>query len=126
VNPVNTYLKTHLNHFADEQLNLLGTVQTQVNHFSSLYIFRLGCKTTSRRAARRLIVLHPKQSRDPGNYEPCVTGPTARLLNTQVSPDLNLTQDIYHLTDVRKGIERASERIFPFRRWPGETSYAYL
>jgi hypothetical protein len=31
-------------------------------HFSSLSIFCLGCKTISRRAARRLIVLHPKHN----------------------------------------------------------------
>ena len=34
----------------------------QVCHFSSLSMFCLGCKTISRRAARRLIVLHPKQN----------------------------------------------------------------
>jgi len=31
-------------------------------HFSSLYMFCLGCKTIRRRAARRLIVLHPRQN----------------------------------------------------------------
>jgi hypothetical protein len=39
----------------------MGIVPKQVCHFSSLSIFCLGCKTISRRAARRLIVLHPKQ-----------------------------------------------------------------
>jgi hypothetical protein len=34
----------------------------QVCHFSSLSIFCLGSKTISRRAARRLMVLHPKQT----------------------------------------------------------------
>ena len=48
--------------FPDEQLNLLGTVPEQINHFSSLSVFCLGCKTISRQAARRLIVLHPKQN----------------------------------------------------------------
>ena len=51
-----------INPFPDEQLNLLGIVPKQVCHFSSLSIFCLGCKTISRRAARRLIVLHPKQN----------------------------------------------------------------
>src|ERR1700690_292009 len=31
-------------------------------HFGSFSIFCLACKTISRRAARRLIVLHPKQN----------------------------------------------------------------
>jgi hypothetical protein len=48
------------NPFTDEQLNLLGTVPKQVCHFSSLYIFSLGCKMISRQAARRLIVFHPE------------------------------------------------------------------
>jgi len=47
--------------FTDEQLNLLGTVPKRDCHFSSLYTFSLGCQTISRRAARRLIVLHHKQ-----------------------------------------------------------------
>jgi len=34
----------------------------QVCHFSSLYVFCLGCKTISRRAARPLIVLYPEQN----------------------------------------------------------------
>ena len=34
--------------------------------FSSLSIFCLGCKTISRRAARRLIVLRPKQNMESG------------------------------------------------------------
>jgi len=45
------------NPFTDEQLNSLRTVPKQVCHSSSLYIFCLGCKTISRGAARRLIVL---------------------------------------------------------------------
>jgi hypothetical protein len=40
----------------------MGIVKKQVYHFGSLSIFCLGCKTISRRAARRLIVLHPKQN----------------------------------------------------------------
>jgi hypothetical protein len=48
--------------FPDEQLNLLGIISKQACNFSSLSIFCLGCKTISRRAARRLIVLHPKQN----------------------------------------------------------------
>src|ERR1700721_2907226 len=51
-----------INSFPDKWLNLLGIVPEQVCHFSSLSIFCLGCKTISRRAARRLIVLHPKQN----------------------------------------------------------------
>jgi hypothetical protein len=50
------------NHFADKQLTLLGIMPKQVCQFSSLSIFCLGCKTISRRAARRLIVLDPKQN----------------------------------------------------------------
>src|ERR1700721_2041360 len=50
------------NPFPDEQLNLLGIVPKQVCHFSSLCIFCLGCNTISRRAVRRLIVLHRKQN----------------------------------------------------------------
>jgi len=50
------------NPFPDELLNLLGTVPEQVCQFSSLPTFCLGCKTISRRAARRLIALHPKQN----------------------------------------------------------------
>jgi hypothetical protein len=50
------------NPFPDEQLNLLGVVPEQVCHFSSLSALCLGCKTISRRVARRLIVLHPKQN----------------------------------------------------------------
>jgi hypothetical protein len=46
----------------DVQLNLLGIVPNEVCHSSSLSIFSLGHKTISRRAARRLIVLHPKQN----------------------------------------------------------------
>jgi len=46
----------------DKQLNLLGIVPEQVCHFGSLDIFRLGCKTIGRRAARRLFLLHPKQN----------------------------------------------------------------
>jgi len=38
----------------------------QVCHFSSLYIFCLGCKTISRRAARRLILFHPRQNLESG------------------------------------------------------------
>ena len=40
----------------------MGIVKKQVCHFSSLSVFCLGCKTISRRTARRLIVLHPKQN----------------------------------------------------------------
>src|ERR1700721_108198 len=50
------------NPFPDKQLTLLGTVPKPVCHFRSLSIFCLGCKTISRRAACRLIVLHPKQN----------------------------------------------------------------
>jgi hypothetical protein len=50
------------NPFSDKQLTLLGIVPQQACHFSSLSIFCLGCKTIRRRAARRLIVLHPKQN----------------------------------------------------------------
>src|ERR1700731_4101562 len=39
----------------------MGIVPKQVCHFSSLSILCLGCKTIRRRAARRLIVLHPTQ-----------------------------------------------------------------
>jgi len=45
-----------------QQLILLGIVPKQVCRFSSLSISCSGCKTNSRRAARRLIVLHPKQN----------------------------------------------------------------
>jgi len=48
------------NPFPDEQLNLLGTAPKQVCHFSSLYIYCLGCKNDQR--ARRLIILHLKQN----------------------------------------------------------------
>ena len=51
-----------VNPFTDKQLNLLGIVPKQVWNFSSLSIFCLGCKTISRRAACRLIVLYPKQN----------------------------------------------------------------
>jgi len=44
------------------ELNLLGIVPKQVCNFSSLSIYCLGCKTISRQAARRLIILHPKQN----------------------------------------------------------------
>jgi hypothetical protein len=53
--------QSFVNPLTDEHLNLLGTVKKQVCHFSSLFIFCLGCKTISRRAASRLIVLHPKK-----------------------------------------------------------------
>jgi hypothetical protein len=36
-------------------------VPKQVGYFGSLSTFCLGCKTITRRAARRLIILHPKQ-----------------------------------------------------------------
>jgi len=49
-----------INPFTNEKLDLLGTVPKQVCHFSSLSIFCLGCNMMSRRAARCLIVLHPK------------------------------------------------------------------
>jgi len=44
--------------------NLLGTVPKQVCRFGSFSIFCLGCSTISRRAARQLIVWHPKQNRE--------------------------------------------------------------
>jgi len=44
-----------INPFTYEQLNLLDTVPKQVCHFSSLYIFCLGCKTISRRSAVRFV-----------------------------------------------------------------------
>ena len=50
------------NPFTGEQLHFLGSVPEHICHFSSLSIFCLGCKTISRRAAGRLIVLHPKQN----------------------------------------------------------------
>ena len=50
------------NPFTGKQLNLVVTVQKQVSHLSSFHIFCLGCITISRRAARRLMVLHPKQN----------------------------------------------------------------
>src|ERR1700731_3591451 len=53
------------NPFPDKQLKLLGILPEQVCHFSSLPIFSifcLGCKRISQRAARRLILLHPKQN----------------------------------------------------------------
>jgi len=40
----------------------MGIVPKQFGHFTSLSTFCLGCKTISLRAARRLIVLHPKQN----------------------------------------------------------------
>jgi len=40
----------------------MGNVPEQVCHFSSLSTFCLGCKTISRRAARRPIAPHPKQN----------------------------------------------------------------
>jgi len=57
-----TQLISMFNPFPDEQLNFLGILPEQVCHFSSLSIFCLGCKTSIRRGARRLIVLHPKQN----------------------------------------------------------------
>ena len=51
-----------LNLFPDEQLFLDGRRAKTSCHFSSLSIFCLGRKTITRRAARRLIVLHPKQN----------------------------------------------------------------
>jgi len=50
------------NPFTDKQLNLLGNVPKQACHFGSVFVFCLGCKTVSRRAARLLIVLHPEQN----------------------------------------------------------------
>jgi hypothetical protein len=50
------------NPFPDKQPNVVGVVPEQICHFSSLDIFCLGCKTISRRSARELIVLHPKQN----------------------------------------------------------------
>jgi len=47
--------------FTDKRLNLHSMVPKQVCYFSSLSVFCLGRKTISRQAARRLIVLHPKQ-----------------------------------------------------------------
>jgi len=42
---------------------ICGIVPKQICHFSQLSIFCLGCKTISRRAARRrLLVLHPNQA----------------------------------------------------------------
>jgi hypothetical protein len=52
--------KSAFNPFLVEPLNLLGTLPKQVCYFSSLSIFCLGSKTISRRAASRMIVLHPK------------------------------------------------------------------
>jgi len=49
------------NPFPDEQLNLVGNVPKQVRHFTSLSISCWGCQMICRRAARRLIDLHPKQ-----------------------------------------------------------------
>jgi len=54
-------LVLYLNPFPDEQLSLIGILPEQVCHFGSLCVFCLGCKTISRRAARRLIALHHKQ-----------------------------------------------------------------
>jgi len=51
-----------INPLPDEQLNLLGIVPKQVGHLSLLSILCLGCKNDQWRAARRLIVLHPKQN----------------------------------------------------------------
>jgi len=56
------YGVVYFNAFPDEQLNLFGIVRKQVGNFSSLNIFCLGCNTISRRAARRLIVLHPERN----------------------------------------------------------------
>jgi len=51
----------------------MGTVPEQVCHFGSLSIFCLGCKTISRRAARRLIVWHPKQNiENELNWQTCL------------------------------------------------------
>ena len=50
-------------HFYDDALwCILRHKIWQVCHFSSLSILCLGCTKISRRAARRLIVLHPKQN----------------------------------------------------------------
>jgi len=51
-----------VNYFTDEQLNLLATVPKHVFHINSLYTFCLGCETISQRAARRQIILYPKQN----------------------------------------------------------------
>jgi hypothetical protein len=51
-----------INLFPDKQLNLLCMEQKQVFNFCSIFIHCLGCKTLSQRAARRLIVLHPKHN----------------------------------------------------------------
>ncbi len=48
------------NPFRDGQLIVDGHCAKTSLHFDSLSIFCLGCKTISGRAARRLIVLHPK------------------------------------------------------------------
>jgi len=50
-----------LNPLTDDRQKLLGTMQRQIRQFSSLSIFRVGCKTIIRRAGRRMIVLGPKQ-----------------------------------------------------------------
>jgi len=51
-----------LNPFPNEQQHLLGIVEKQLGHVGSLALFCLECKTIIRRAARRLIALHPKQN----------------------------------------------------------------
>ncbi len=56
------YTPWFINPIPVKQLNLLGSLPKQVCHFSSLSRFCLRCKTISWRAARRLIVLHPKQN----------------------------------------------------------------
>jgi len=59
---VNYYVEQCINPLNYKQLNLLRIVPEQVCDFSSLSIFCLECKTFSRRAAQRLIVLHPRQN----------------------------------------------------------------
>jgi len=56
------YIGMYFNPFPDKQLSLLGTVPKPVFFFNSLSTFCLRCEMISRRAARRLVDLHPKQS----------------------------------------------------------------
>jgi len=50
------------NPFTDKQLTLFCTVPKLIYRFRLLSVFCLRCGTISRRAARRLIVLHPSKS----------------------------------------------------------------
>jgi len=90
----------------------------RVCHFRSRSIFCLGCRTISRRAARRLIVWHPEQNIEV-NIEDSVTMPSK--ISCSSGKGLNLCSQ----WSIQKSILIQSSKLWTWKPPIGDKGYCY-